>query len=168
MPLARLIEQLLSTPQGDGFRYHQEVGFVDTVFPPFSTVTLNTAPNGGDYGRIVYRSSFDPCMVPNAISVTATYYGNRVFTGTLNGYALMEGIDYFIFMSLSQPARISISNLTNVNQYVRMCSYFLNMRSEDDVMLMKKIAARMSGIDAAELVGILEGILPPWSGRGGV
>ena len=168
MPLGRLIEQLLSTPQAAGFRYHQEIGFIDATFPPLSTVTLNTGPNGGDYGRIVYRSTFDPCMVPNAISVTATYYGNRVFTGTLNGYALNEGIDYFIFMSLSQPARISITNLTNVNQYVRMCSMFINMVAEDDVLLMKQIAARMSGIDAVELTRALGEILLPQSGRGGV
>lgn len=155
MSLGRLIEQLLAVPEGEGWLFHQEIGIVDSVFPPFTMVSLDTRPNGGDYGRIVYKSVFDPCMVPNAINITASYYGNRVFTGNVTGYAMQEGMDFFVFMSYAQPTRIQITNLTNVNQYVRMASMFLNIKVEDDLVKLRDICERMNGPDAATLARLI-------------
>ena len=86
------------------------------AFPPQTTITLVTDP-GNDYAHIGFFAAVGSAMVPNAFYSIAEQSGARQMEGFLSSYLLGRDLTWLIVITRAQPARATITNVTNLNQY---------------------------------------------------
>jgi len=100
------------------------------VLPPQTMINFTVVPEDGDYARIFFNLQFDHQIVPNVFWGSAQYTGSRLYEGFITQSFIDNTLDYLIFTSQSSPMLTTVRNLTNLNQYYGMASYYLTVDTE--------------------------------------
>ncbi len=147
--LPRIIEYLLS----DNLLTSQiGQGTDQTVvtIPPLTRIVLNKLPISNDFADIVYQSVFDQLMVPNVFSAEAAFGGKTIQSGLITEGIVNAGLDSFVIISSLKPARVTIENLTNLNQYYSSTIFFLTISSKEVLDLIIDLLRRVSTSERSE------------------
>jgi hypothetical protein len=147
--LPPLIEFLLAQtkPSGENLVVFGGVDYEITAFPPNTTVKVSSSPGEGEFAWIVYMLNFDPSVVPRAWRVYCQQYGARSYDGILTSAMTNNLLPFFVVATKTQPSIASITNISNLAQYLALQSMWLTVKTSEDYELVKE-ALRRYGVSA--------------------
>jgi hypothetical protein len=150
MSLPRVIEYLLA--QNMDAPLVQE-GFNQTVaiIPPGFSISLTNTPLGNNFALIVYQAILDPRMMPDAFAISLIFSGNKILSGTINGWVTQNQIDGFVVMSNSRPGTINIQNVTNLNQMYNGAIWYITISTHQQWLQVLDALERLGSTDADAL-----------------
>jgi len=132
--------------------------------PPNTLLTYNTAPAPGVYAAIGYGVTFDHAIVPGSFRMTIVQWGAQPISGILTSDLIANGIEYIGFVTSSQKAASSITNITPMNQYLCLTGYYLNIISQEDYVEVVNALRKLGTVDAVKILNTIAGAknpLPP-------
>lgn len=146
MGLSYVIEYLLSLerPSGGRLCYAGVSQLIIPIFPPNTTITLESGPLGSDYAYLPYLSTLGPAMVPSAFSGWGQQYGSRQYTGVLTSWFLNNILDSFAFVTDAEPGIAQITNQTALFQYYEGMVFIICIATEADYHMVLEALKRLS------------------------
>jgi hypothetical protein len=150
MSLPRIIEYLLA--QQIDAPLVQE-GFNQTVanLPPGFAISLTNQPLGNNFALIVYQALLDPRMMPDVFSLDLIFSGNKILSGTINGWVTTNQIDGFVVVSNSRPGTINIRNTSNLTQMYNGAIWFVTIATHQLWTQVLEALERLGSTDADAL-----------------
>ena len=141
--LSALTEYLLSLERpGGGRLLLMGAQQMLAVVPPNVSFTLEVVPGDGEYAYLVYFSTFDQAMVPEAFLAYAQQYGARPYEGVVVEGFTRPILGSFIVLTRGAPCLIRISNLTSLNQFYAGLAFWLTVASEEDYAVVQDALRR--------------------------
>lgn len=142
MILAPLAEYLLSyrTPTG---RQLARLGVIQTTvdsFPPGTTITWDVFPEFGSFCNIEIYYRVSPSMVPDAFIFDIIHQGTEIQAGTAGASIFAQGYTTWIVVTRANPLRISVTNISGLNQYLQNSEMFLIIDNQEDYRAVLELA----------------------------
>ena len=156
MSLPKVIEYLLAQNM-DAPLVQEGNNQIVAIIPPGQSISLINTPLGNNFAMIVYQTTFDPRMMPDAFSVDLIFSGNKIFSGTVNQWMTQNQIDSLVVMTGSRPATLNIHNITNLNQMYNGAVCFITISTPQQWRQVIDALKCLESIDGDALVSKLRG-----------
>lgn len=153
-PLPHIIEYMLSLrdPGGRKLSWEGAGQLIIPAFPPATSVTLDTIPDGGIYLQLGFGLGFGNGMVPNAFTYYIEEWGFIPYSGTVTQWVINHTIPGFMITTAAQPLHMSVSNISPLVQYYEGFTFAVNIASkEDHEMILEELRHLATSAKAEEL-----------------
>jgi len=153
MAVPRLIEfiESLARPGAGVIAEHGGIQVIVPVFPPNTTSAYTVTPPTSAYALITYRVSFGAAMVPNVFTGWFEHAGRHRYIGTITNTVIRDGLEWYLVITDNEPLRVSVTNVSGLNQYFEEISQFALVPSRDDYLMILEALDILANKTTSEL-----------------
>ena len=156
--------------------YRGNIQYIVPLIWPGQTIAYTVKPLQGSYAMLGYGTRFGTDMVPDAFTITVSWFGSQVISGQVTQSIKDNTQEGFVLVTEQEPMYYSITNISPLVQKGEMFGSILTISSPQNLETIMDALRRLHTSTESEqllqqavyLLGILSGQplepLPPVGG----